>query len=199
MFFPRPLEHSATSRGLSPRQDNVLCPALSCPCGGCVRMRDCDPVGSIKEHTSPSGIFHNAAACTCCALEARAAACFGRWCRAQTHTAGLSPPLCVCSISARAAVLHASARPFWERTVGRLTTRFASPRMPTRGNHRPPTRRSGRLYGNLSQHVTALRLSTAGCRLLKLLQSWSALRRSGLVPADDPPSSPILRGLEVLP
>ena len=83
-------------------------------------MRDCDPVGSIKEHTSPSGIFHNAAACTCCALEARAAACFGRWCRAQTHTAGLSPPLCVCSISARAAFLHASVRPFWEPKVSNL-------------------------------------------------------------------------------
>ena len=69
-------------------------------------MRDCDPAGSCFEHTSLASIFPNAEARACRPLEAVAATRLGCWCRAQTHTPGMSPPVCVCSISARAAVLY---------------------------------------------------------------------------------------------
>ena len=45
----------------------------------------------------------------------------GCWCRAQTHSTGLSPPVCVCSISARAAVLHTPPGSFGSVPVERLT------------------------------------------------------------------------------
>ena len=85
-------------------------------------MRDCDPAGSCFEHTSPASIFSNAEARACSPLEAGAAACLGCWCRAQTHSTGLSPPVCVCSISAHAAVLHTPPGSFGSVPVGHLTS-----------------------------------------------------------------------------
>ena len=63
-------------------------------CRGCVCVRVRDPAGSASNmpdaSTSPS-----VEALACLTLETSAAARSGCRCRAQTHTAGLSPPVCV--------------------------------------------------------------------------------------------------------